>query len=245
MAELMKHGGRLLYNLLTGQVGDEDTFTLVSIMNRRSSLRGVLAVLVWTAAIVWSSLVVNDDTLSSEIKLLVAGRADDSAKLLSASWFSVAGFNAMQVITLGVSAVLLTARQWLEDADGSVEGTLMKIVGLVVSAGRIVVDVGLFLVSLAASVYSLEAFFKLSNVQPGNDLQQEGDARGDLIQLFAILGLQLLTFSELWRRQGMKGLSNVAALKADQRNDKATPAQIATDLGLNAKDNGLKIHNFY
>ena len=157
----------------------------------------------------------------------------------------MAGFNAMQVITLGVSAVLLTARQWLEDADGSVEGTLMKIVGLVVSAGRIVVDVGLFLVSLAASVYSLEAFFKLSNVQPGNDLQQEGDARGDLIQLFAILGLQLLTFSELWRRQGMKGLSNVAALKADQRNDKATPAQIATDLGLNAKDNGLKIHNFY
>ena len=247
MAELMKHGGRLLYNLLTGQVGDEDTFTLVSIMNRRSSLRGVLAVLVWTAAIVWSSLVVNDDTLSSEIKLLVAGRADNSANLLSASWFSVAGFNAMQVITLGVSAVLLTGRQWLESdsVDGSVEGGAWKIAGLVVSAGRIVADVGLLLVSLAASVYSLEAFFKLSNVQPGNDLQKEGDARGDLIQLFAILGLQVLTAVELLRRQGGKGLSSVAALKADQRDDSSSPAQIATDLGLNAKDNGLKIHNFY
>lgn len=244
MADLMKHGGRLLYNLLTGQVGDEDTFTLVSIMNRRSSLRGVLAVLVWTAAIIWSSLIVDDDTLSSDIKLLVAGRADNKKNLLSASWFSVAGFNAMQVITLGVSAVLLTARQAMESVDGSVEGGL-KLANLIVVPGRIVADVGLLLVSLAASVYSLEAFFKLSNVQPGNDLQKEGDARGDLIQLFAILGLQVLTAVELLRRQGGKGLSSVAALKADQRDDSSSPAQIATDLGLNAKDNGLKIHNFY
>jgi hypothetical protein len=245
MAELMKHGGRFLYNLLTGQVGDEDTFTLVTIMNRRSSLRGLAAVVIWAFAIIYSSVVMDVDELSSDIKVLIGGRTSPDAKLLSASWFSVVGFNSMQVLILGASAVLLTTRQWLEDDDGSVEGW-WRLSNLLVVPGRISADLALFLVSLAASVYSLEAVFMLSNVQPSTDVNKDIDARNLLLRLFVILGAQVLTAVELLRRQGGKGLSSVAALKADQRDDsKDNVAQVATELGLNAKDNGLKIHNFY
>ena len=245
MVDVMKHGGRFLYNLLTGQVGDEKTFTLVSILNRRSSVRGGVAVLIWVVAILWSHYTIDNDTLSSDITLLLTGRTDDKKNLLSSSWFSVVGFNTMQVIVLVISSLLLTISQGVESEDGRPEECCSMFTWGIVSLGRIVTDLGLFSVSLAASVYALEAFFKLPNVQPGNDLNKEGDVRYNLINLFALLGLQVLTFSELWRRQGGKGLSSVAALKAEQKDDSSSPAQIAPDLGLNAKDNGLKIHNFY
>ena len=251
MAELMKHGGRLLYNLLTGQVGDEDTFTVVpfTVFRRRSSVRGLAALLIWIFAIAYSSVVMNVDELSSDIKVLIGGRTSPTANLLSASWFSVVGFNSMQALIIGLSAVLLTFRQGLESEDGSMEGAILKTLNyLVIAPLRISADLALFLVSLAASVYSLEAVFMLSNVQPSTDVNKDIDARNLLLRLFVILGAQVLTAVELLRRQGGKGLSSVAALKADQKNDKdkeGSLGQVATDLGLNAKDNGLKIHNFY
>lgn len=247
VAQTLTHLGRFIYNFATGEVGDEDTFTLVTIMKRRSSVRGLAALVIWAFAIAYSSLVMDVDELSSDIKVLIGGRTRPDAKLLSASWFSVVGFNSMQALIIALSAVLLTTLQGLESKDGSLEGCVLKGLGAFVYVGRISADVALFLVSLAASVYSLEAVFMLSNVQPSTDLNKDIDARNLLLRLFVILGAQVLTAVELLRRQGGKSLSSVAALKAEQKDDEeSSQVKVAPDdLGLNAKDNGLKIHNFY
>ena len=248
------------YGVVTGEVSDvveepkDAKFAFDTISKRSQPIRGFFAVLIWFAAILVAWRVSVDATISAEAEKLLAGRdrlvngTVDNGELATAdSWYSVIGFNIMQLIVLASIALFNEVKRALEGYKMR-EACPGWFFGLLTQIVRYGLDLALFFVSIAAVWYSLKAFDALTNLQPDGD---DVDANNDLILLFITVGLQILTLLELRHRQGMKGFQSIEKVIEDQEEADAKAKNVLSrdalkDAGidLSAKKN-LRIHNFY
>ena len=277
--------GALQY-ALTGRQTDGDNVTLMNLLpilgtanpsevklniaRRNAAWRGLMPVIVWLAALLATIWVSDSDGVGHASRAILVGsdgaKADDN---LSNSWYSVLGFNVMQLILLVSAGVLIPLkkqadrlyewqRQFGEDWSWPLKELKNLVVSLVTSnliqIARLGVDLGFFFVSAAAVWYSLEAFSNLSNIQPDGSSAND-DARDALIKVFGLVALQILVILRFRERDAgksekspayLESLANTEDLIAANQEGPENKAGIAgVNLDFSAKERGLKIHNFY
>lgn len=236
--------------------------------------RGLWPVALWLAAILSTAYWVSDSIPTPGVNagaraLLVGSDGTSGDDNLSNSWYSVLGFNVIQLILLVSGGVLIPLKKyadifyqwqrqwkWAEKLPWPFK-QLKNLGASIISSNlfqiaRLGVDIGFFFVSAAAVWYSLEAFSRLSNLQP-DDSSASNDARDALIKLFALVALQLLVLLQFRERDAGKsqkspGLLLVEINQEDQKgldeDGEKKPQVAGIDYNFNARKD-LKIHNFY
>lgn len=236
----------------------------------KAAVRGLKPVVIWLFVLLFTLLVAGDDNLSSDARALLlgnnGGKNDNDDLALWKTWYSVLGFNVMQLILL-VSAGLLIAlrkpfdslyqsfRALSQDLPSLLGIPLRVVVSLLTSnlvqLARIGVDIGFFFVSAAAVWYSLEAFSKISNIQPGGG-EADADNRYTVIVGFLLAASQILVPVMFRERDAGKSEMSPEELEKKVREEDANDDP-KDKVGINniggldtrlAKDK-LKIHNFY
>jgi len=239
---------------------------------RGAAMRGLVPVIVWLAALLGTILVSDSDGVGTSSRALLVGsdgtKADDN---LSNSWYSVLGFNVMQLILLVSAGALIPIKKqadrfyqwqrqwkWAENLPWPLKELKNLVISLfssnLVQIARLGVDLGFFFVSAAAVWYSLEAFSNLSNIQPDGSRAND-DARDALIKVFGLVALQILVILRFRERDAgksekspklLESLANTEDLIAAKQEGPENKAGIGgVNLDFSAKERGLKIHNFY
>merc|ERR1711871_1112372 len=188
---------------------------------RGAAMRGLVPVIVWLAALLGTILVSDSDGVGTSSRALLVGsdgtKADDN---LSNSWYSVLGFNVMQLILLVSAGALIPIKKqadrfyqwqrqwkWAENLPWPLKELKNLVISLfssnLVQIARLGVDLGFFFVSAAAVWYSLEAFSNLSNIQPDGSRAND-DARDALIKVFGLVALQILVILRFRERDAGK-----------------------------------------